>query len=640
MRTTSRSSHAVNALAWLALALPSAAQVSPPAEPVRFGSYRSELVDLARPAAVAVDEHDRVYVVEELAGRVSVFDAAGVRLRAFGELDAAHGTLVEPQGIAVASDGTTYVADSGNDRVCVFDAQGRFARVVGRRGAGPGELSHPMGLALAGERLYVADSRNHRVQVFDDKGQSIRAIGRRGRGQGELFHPVDVAVDPEGRVFVADLDNQRIQKFDDAGKFVASIGDFGPYAGLFASPSGVRCVADRIYVADRDNHRVQVFDQKGAVLYQWGLHVLRPREGAGKLHYPNQVAVAPSGKFAVVAESVENRCQIFEPESEDAPAPLVQDKGSSSHIGAGIDVKKDLCALVEPSTPGALVLDLSTGNAIEITRFGGFGLKPGELVRPIDVALTNDAESVWISDPGSARLSMFRVARAAGEPLRYDPVLARFVKSIDLSALPSGSQAASAVWPIEPGTIECDAAGDLYVADLANARIVVIASDLSIRRTFGSHGRGPGQLLRPTAIAFSRSNELVYVVDAAAQRVQAFDRDGSASFAFGGRGDAAGEFVRPFGCVVGRDGFVYVTDEGADVVQKFDERGRFVARFGRRGLGRIEFFEPQGIACDPRGSLWIVDSGNHRVQVLSADGSFHEAFGSRLYVQPTLGEPR
>jgi DNA-binding beta-propeller fold protein YncE len=630
----------VNVLVCLGLALPAIAQSAPPAEFARLGAYVSEIVDLARPAAVAIDANDRVYVVEELAGRVRVFDSAGVPLRTFGELGGAHGDLREPQGIAVPADGKAYVADTGNDRVCVFDAEGRFERVIGRRGAGPGEFNHPLGVAVYGERLYVADSRNHRVQVFDREGTFVLHIGRCGRGRGELFHPVDVAVDSAGAVYVADLDNERIQKFDSAGKFVASIGDFGPYLGLFASPSGVRCVDDRLYVADRDNHRVQVFDAKGAVLYEWGLHVLRPREGAGKLHYPNQIAIAPSGRFAVVAESVENRCQFFGPKEQGAPAPLVQDKGASSHVGAGIDVRNELCALVEPSTPGALLLDFSTGRAIEITRFGGYGSKPGELIRPVDIAFTNDAQSVWISDPGNARLSMFKVARAPGEPLRYDPVLARFVKSIDLNRLSAESGSASAPWPIEPGTIECDASGDLYVADLANARVVVIGSDLSIRRTFGRHGTGAGELLRPTAIAFSRSNELVYVVDAAAQRVQAFDREGSASFAFGGRGDAPGEFVRPFGCTVNIDGFVYVTDEGAHVVQKFDERGRFVARFGVQGLGRIEFFEPQGIACDRSNALWIVDSGNHRVQVLPSDGSFREAIGARLYVQPTLAEPR
>lgn len=630
----------MNVLVCLGLAHPSPAQSAPPAEFVRLGAYVSEIVDLARPSAVDIDAQDRVYVVEELAGRVGVFDSAGVRLRTFGALGGAHGDLREPQGIAFGSDGKAYIADTGNDRVCVFDAEGRFERVVGRRGAGPGEFNHPLGVAVFAERLYVADSRNHRVQVFDREGAFVLQIGRRGRGRGELFHPVDVAVDSAGAVYVADLDNERIQKFDGAGKFVASIGDFGPYLGLFASPSGVHCVDDRLYVADRDNHRIQVFDAKGAVLYEWGLHVLRPREGAGKLHYPNQIAIAPSGRFAVVAESVENRCQFFGPEEQDAPAPLVQDKGASSHVGAGIDVRNELCALVEPSTPGALLVDFSTGKAIEITRFGGYGSKPGELIRPVDIALTTDAQSVWISDPGNARLSMFKVARTPGEPLRYDPVLARFVKSIDLNRLSAESGSASAPWPIEPGTIECDARGDLYLADLANARIVVIGTDLSIRRTFGRHGTGVGELLRPTAIAFSRSSELVYVVDAAAQRVQAFDRDGSASFAFGRRGEAAGEFVRPFGCTVNSDGFVYVTDEGAHVVQKFDDQGRFVARFGSQGLGRIEFFEPQGIACDRSDALWIVDSGNHRVQVLPTDGSFREAIGARLYVQPTLAEPR
>lgn len=620
------------------LALIAAAQGGLPDEPARFGAFVSEITGLGEPASVAIDRDERIFVVEALSHRVSVFDRAGVRVQTFGTLGAGPGELLEPQGIAVAAEGEIYVADTGNDRVSVFDREGEFLRAIGQRGSKPGEFNGPVGLALVAQRLYVADSRNHRVQVFDRAGGFLQEIGHGGRAAGELFHPVDVAVDSAGAVYVADLDNQRIQKFDAAGGFVASFGDFGPYSGLFASPSGIRCFDDRLYVADRDNHRIQVFDTRGSVIYEWGLHALRPREGAGKLHYPSQVAIAPSGRFTVVTETFENRCQIFGPQPDDAPAPLVQDKSTASHYGSGIDLREQVCALVEPSAAGALILDLSTGSPIEITRLGSYGTKSGALVRPVDIALTPDAQCVWISDPGNARLSLFRVARAPGEPLRYDPVLARFVKSIDLNELQRQVPSADADWPIEPGALECDANGELYLADLANARIVVIGSDLSIRRTFGRHGRGRGELLRPTAIAFG--TKLVYVVDAAAQRVQAFDRDGRPLFTFGRRGDAPGEFVRPFGCSAGRDGFVYVTDEGAHSIQKFDENGRYVATFGQQGLGRAEFFKPQGIVQDRAGSLFVVDGGNHRGQILSADGSFREAFGSRLFIQPTLGERR
>src|SRR4030095_5643279 len=100
---------------------------------------------------------------------------------------------------------------------------------------------------------------------------------------------------------------------------------------------------ERVFVADRDNHRIAVFDTHGARLSDWGIHALRPHEGAGKLHYPDQIAIDADATRALVVEGFENRCQLFGPAREaDLVATQAQERNTASHFGAALDAAGDL----------------------------------------------------------------------------------------------------------------------------------------------------------------------------------------------------------------------------------------------------------------------------------------------------------
>jgi tripartite motif-containing protein 71 len=634
---------------FLALAaLAASAQETRLADAPDFGGFLAEVRGLSEPASVAVGAGDEIYVVESLACRVRVFDPQGHEKRAFGARGSKPGELLEPRGLALAPDGEVYVADTGNDRVQAFSPDGHFLRNFGIRGSGPSEFNEPLGLAVDAQRVWVADSRNHRVQVFLRDGRYASAFGRFGHGDGELDHPFDVAVDADWNAYVADADNQRIEVFDRRGDFVRSFGGFGPYSGLFMTPSGIRRRAGKLYVADRDNHRILTYDEKGEVRHEFGVHALMPREGSGKLHYPNQVAVAPSGRFAVVVEAFEGRIQVFGPETRaSAVLQSAQERTTAAHFGGAIACAGPTMALLEPSAPAFLVWDVARGESVEISRFGRFGPKPGQFVRPEGIALDRDAARAFVSDPGQGRLSVFGVARPVEPDLRYIPELARFVKALDLRA---AREKDGTLWPVESGAIAVGPKGDLWVIDEANRRVVIFDAKLSFLRASraddsGTIARGAGagssdgRLFRPTGLALSPSGEIVYVVDAADRRVKAFDAALQPLFAFGRAGDGPTDFVRPFGIAVAPDARVFVTDEGGDKVVLFDAAGRPSRAFGREGLGRVEFEKPRGIALDARGRLVVVDWGNHRGQVLSTEGEFVEAFGSRVFVEPTLKRP-
>ena len=77
-----------------------------------------------------------------------------------------------------------------------------------------------------------------------------------------------------------------------------------------------------------------------------------------------------------------------------------------------------------------------------------------------------------------------------------------------------------------PTGITCNPINDrIYVTDFDNHRIQVLNPDLTFHSTFGEYGSGPGQFIRPSAIASDKRGN-VYVTDYGNRRVRAFTADG------------------------------------------------------------------------------------------------------------------
>ncbi len=602
---------------------------------VKFGQFQREITGLSEPGAAAVDAAGNIWVTERFSGRVRAFDPAGLEVDGFG-LEALPGLPREPRGLAIGPAGEVYASDGVEQVVIVLDATGGNLRRIGRRGAGPGELREPRGIALVGGKLYVTDAGNHRVSVFGTDGKFERSIGRRGRGDGELLAPADVAVDEQGRVFVADLGNQRVVRFEADGSFARAWGGLGPYSGLFHAPSGIAVRGGHVFVADRDNHRVQVFDVEGQPVHEWGLHAVRPREGAGKLHYPSGIALSPAGDVALVVEGLEGRVQVFVAQDDLAADPPIVDRTSAAHYQGGCDVAGDLLAVVEPALPSVSIFDLTTGSAIEITRFGRSGATPGKLLAPADVEFDADGESVWVADPLANRIAQYSVRRTPGAALRFEPFLARFVREVDLSALPG---VPATPWPTEPAALELTPQHEMLVADRANGRVLVLDRAFAFARSLGEVGTGPGHLLDPVAIAVADDAQTVFVADARGRKIQAFRRDGTPAGEWPLPRAEGGAGARPRGLALANQGGLWASAEDEHVLARFDAEGVWQSTIGtpgRAGLGRLEFFHPEGLARTPDGGVVAIDAGNHRFQILAPDGTFRTAWGSRLFLEPAL----
>ena len=95
----------------------------------------------------------------------------------FGSLEGNDGNLIfgDIRGVQAASDGTIYVLDQQAAEVRVFDSDGQYLRTIVRRGEGPGEIGDANGIFLSGDTLlWINDTRQWTIIGVDPAGEEIR----------------------------------------------------------------------------------------------------------------------------------------------------------------------------------------------------------------------------------------------------------------------------------------------------------------------------------------------------------------------------------------------------------------------------------------------------------------------------------
>lgn len=171
----------------------------------------------------------------------------------------------------------------------------------------------------------------------------------------------------------------------------------------------------------------------------------------------------------------------------------------------------------------------------------------------------------------------------------------------------------------QPLGIAFDAAGNLYVTDVASSPQAVLVFDRA-----GSLVRKLGEtagLNFPNGIAIDGAGN-VYVTDSSNGRLLVFDTAGSV-VAQVGRGVGEGNLGLPRGVAIDGQGRVYVVDatgQGAFVystVTAGENRLNYLGFFGGQGVSNGTFQYPNGVAVDSRGRIYVADSGNDRVQLWS-----------------------
>lgn len=613
-----------------ATSAPTTRPTAAPAER-KLGAYHATISGLLDPGAVAIDDKGRIYVAESGRHRVSVFDKKGKPVRTIGRKGSGDGELFCPAGVAISTNGDVFVSDSGNHRIVVFDRKGQFRLSWGGYGSELGRLIHPMGLSVSDTRVSVADAGNDRIQVFDRRGDVLRHFGEWGANPGQFRRPVDVDISRGASFHVLDRDNNRVQAFDPLGKNPRAWGGWGPFPDMLGAPLGICLREYRLYVADTANHRVQVASLNGPAVFQWGVHAFMPREGNGKLHFPNAIAVAPDGTFAVVCEGFENRCQIFGlmPPGESPPtSPFVQnDPSGQSHFGPSAGLSGNLVALTEEEIDQVSIHNLLDGAAVRISMVGQHGVRPGQFVRPSGLDLDVKSSTLVVGDAGNRRLHIFSLKQDPPGQLRFIPQMAQLIKTLDFESLRRTTPELQKRPVIEPTVVRRDELGSLFVLDAIQGVVVVLSNDFKVLRVWPEASVGP-PWIRPTDLALDPSGETVYICDGGRGTVRSYSLEGRPRDQW-----TAPELKSPGGVAVKSDGTLFVSDEFSGRIFKFDANGALLKSWGAEGLGAGQLYRPRGIMLTDAGHLLVVDYGNHRCQLFTVDGKFLNMFGAPYFVR-------
>lgn len=636
--------------------------------PTHLGAYQHTITGLPRPMTATYLRSERgTELCVGVAGRegapagIVVLTAAQLAPSEEGDTAAPPatlgvGVLMEPTGLASDDSGNLWINDRLLHSVLKIPTDGGDPVLIAGPGTSEGDVRLPSGIAWhggtegKGERIAVADTGNRRAQVLEIATGTWTVLA-----PGHLTLPTGVTfVDhAPGRTLIAvsDRATQRVELFDLDGTHVMGFGAWGFFPSLLSGPGGLQSLGRMILVADEENHRIQVFelgvdsDGTGAppadadpneapLAYRFGVHAIRPGEGAGSLHYPRDLAVSVDGEQLATVEPLDDRVQLFgrAPGAEPAPDTLRAALGQpSAHLGGTCAASGQVLVTVSPESHRLKVYDTRLDKPAKIAEPFTYGVRLGMLRGPSGAWLDQDGRSLLVTDEGCGRLTRSALDIEPDAPLRQLPGLARHLDGVNLDRLADAG-------PVVPGAVVQWGTGEgtrIAIADRASERVLLLDGELGLIKALSTPTqRGP---IRGIGGLYPTPSGTLLVVDGAGDTGQR-----------GGRVhefNAAGEWLREFGrgdlaypdSVLAFGDSIWVSDPGRQSIVRFrrtpDGAVEPVDRFGGRGLGKAEFHEPRGLAKLDRERILVIDHGNHRGQIFDLEGNFLTGFGGRLYTQ-------
>jgi DNA-binding beta-propeller fold protein YncE len=155
---------------------------------------------------------------------------------------------------------------------------------------------------------------------------------------------------------------------------------------------------------------------------------------------------------------------------------------------------------------------------------------------------------------------------------------------------------------------------NLYVTDIPKNKVIVF--DLKGKKLLEltSATAKDDTLNAPNAVTVDSENN-IYVSDTGNQRIVVYDKNGKLKQLINGSADGKGssKFVNPRGIGIRSNGTLLVVDNMTHYVYGFDEKGKQVFQYGGIGSGKDQFYLPNGLFVDDKGEVFITDTVNARV---------------------------
>jgi sugar lactone lactonase YvrE len=485
-----------------------------------------------------------------------------------------------------------------------------------------------------------------------------------GLSAKSLCSPGGVALDGTGNLYVADTSNYRVLKynapFSSPGDTTAdlvlgqpsftAVGiNFVDAVGL-NSPSGVAVDANNnlFYIADTENNRVLGYTNLSALLSGAPADIVigqvdmnsslcdkgqknvqdLPLPDATTLCHPNGLAVDSLGNL-YVADTENNRVLEYNtPFTSDKTADLVFGQLTSSSfttracaasntrmclpMGVAVDSANNLYVA---DTGNNRVLEFNTPITTDITSDRVFGqpdfvsngsntggLSAASVSFPEGVAL-DSADNLYVVDTGNSRVLEFNT------PITTDTTADRVFGQPNFISYGNGLLSATSLF--FPSGIALDSAGNLYVADTSNNRILEYDTPLAAVVSSTSTGSNTSTTLNDTNQSFISDQFVDFLIEITS-------------------GTGVGQIRTIIGNTINRftvsPSWTFIPDNtsGYKITRPATADGVFgqpdfassscnnpVAAIG--GLSDKSLCFPEGITLDAGGNLYVADTENNRI---------------------------
>jgi sugar lactone lactonase YvrE len=503
-------------------------------------------------------------------------------------------------------------------------------------------FNQPQGLFVDSSGVYITETGGNRMLRLDpDTGIANLVLGQAGKdwpGQDTLAKPNDVTRDNAGNIWI--IDQHRLIKYSSGGDYLLGYPEqdqdpsqSGSGNDRFMNALGLAIDGDFLYVADTDNQRVQIFKiDSGAPVYFKTLGTTGQAGGEDtQFNFPSNVVVFNQRLY--VTDRLNNRIQIFDTTSFDLAGSITNMAwdcwGAGDFTCGPYSVAVNANSVYISNLQDNRVLVYDTASLSFQKTLGSYGVGNGQFWGVIDLSL-DAAGNLYTADSNNSRVQKFD---AAGN----------YVRSYGVTGVPYLTDSFHYYRPY----VAVDAANNILVLESWGQRLIKLSpsgAPLWVRGTPGITRDGnnvddAAHFFYPGGMDTDKAGN-IFVGDN--NRVQIFDKNGNVKGHIGtGFGSGAYQFSWVSDVVVDNRGRIFVGDPNNQRVQVFDKNLSYVQTLGQTGISgkdNAHFDNPNGLALDKSGALYVVDRNNCRVQKFSAKLAWVKTYGVTGACGGSLGE--
>ena len=678
------------ALAWFGLCCLPALAASPPVYQLTTVAGSDQVGDGGQAVAAQLEQPEGIVV--DPAGNLYIADAANHRVRKVtpaGAISTVAGTghqgfsgdhgpataaqLNQPYGLALDMAGNLYIADYGNQRVRAIGTNGNITTVAGDGPSGTYADGGPATAALllgphdlatdAAGNLYISELLGHRVRQVAPGGKisTVAGIGIAGYGgdggpatAAQLDQPAGLALDGAGNLYIVDSRNFRIRKVLAGAGTISTVcsqqtfnaQNFTYTVNLFGLAADG---AGDIYFLDVANAAAWQLNPAGVLTQLAGVPGGGGYTGDGQpalqtaLINPIEVTRDAAGDLYI--------SEFERVRSVTAATGIINTVAGDGTFGFGGDGGSALMAVL--NTPTGLALNNGSLYISDTNNQRVRQVASGSIA-----TVAGNGTPGYLGDSGPALSA--RLSSPTG--LAFDPAGNLYiadsknnnVRSVNPSEVITtfagigtcgfGAEGdPAALTPLcGPQSAVVDLAGNTYIADTQNNRVIMVDSAGNIQivagnGTAGDAGAGNsawGELYEPQGVALDSAGNL-YIADTQNHRIRmlapggaisTIAGTGNAGFSGDGGAAAAAELNAPSQVAVDTSGNVYIADTLNHRVRLVTTDGNIATIAGTGDAAyngddgpavQVALSAPGGVALDGQGNVYVADTGNNRVRMLS-----------------------